>query len=196
MIDSISRRSDSSMPPASAASSARAMISSSVTNGPVFRPLPGRITLATPMSARATSRSDRPTNCTSGAVRMAARSVCWSAQVFGAASATTNTTTTLTTMPMTTPGRAEQAGGEDAGERGLHGLDDVDGQVDRVEVALEVVDDRQHPVGALHALVDQRRGPGAGHAGDRRLGQGEDAGEEDQHDDHDEEPDVGGGHAA
>ena len=92
MIDAISSRSDSSMPPASAASSARARISSSVTNGPCFRPLPGRITLvSTDEAVGPTSRKARPTNATIGAVSSAARSVCWSAQVFGAASATTNT---------------------------------------------------------------------------------------------------------
>ena len=103
MIDSIRSRSDSSMTACSMASSARARISSSVTNGPFFRPLPGRITLATPMRARAGMRSTQPANSTMGAVNNAARSVCCNAQVFGAASAITNSTRTFNTMPIATP---------------------------------------------------------------------------------------------
>ena len=51
-IEWMSRRSSRSMTSSSAATSAIVRISSSVTNGPSFRPLPGSTTLAMPMSSR------------------------------------------------------------------------------------------------------------------------------------------------
>ena len=103
MIDSMRSRSSSSMTEASAASPIRAMISSSVTNGPCSRPLPGRITLVTVMSTSAIHRNVRPMSTMSGAVASAARSVCCRAHVFGAASAMMNTTTTLISVATMTP---------------------------------------------------------------------------------------------
>ena len=165
MIDSIRSRSDSSITECSMASSARARISSSVTNGPFFRPLPGRMMLATPMSARAGRRSTQPANSTIGAVSIAARSVCCSAHVFGAASAITNSTSTFNTMPIATPRGTEQAGGEHTDEGRLDRLDDVDRQVDRVEVALEVLDDAQHPPAAPWAGSARARPHASGSCG-------------------------------
>ena len=109
MIDSISTRSDSSITECSAASPAKARISSSVTKGPFLRPLPGSRIFAAPISARAGTRSVLPINSISGAVSNAARSVCCRAQVFGAASAITKSTRTFNKMPITRPSGPKSA---------------------------------------------------------------------------------------
>jgi hypothetical protein len=121
------------------------------------------MTFATPISMRAGQRSTQPTNSTTGAVSIAARSVCCSAHVFGAASAITNSTSTLITMP-TARQRSEQPGGEHTDQGGLDRLDDVDRQVDRVQVPLEVLDDAQDPSARLGSFCASA-GPALGSSG-------------------------------
>ena len=120
--------------------------------GPASGPCPGRITLVRPMSSRATSRNGAPDErARSAPSSSAARSVCCSAHVFGAASATTNTTTTLTTVAMATPHPPNTRTATTPVSDGLHGLRHEHHQEQRVEVALEVVDDLAHPLGTGHA---------------------------------------------
>ena len=105
MIDSMSSRSSCSITSSSTATSANASSSSWETNGPFFKPLPGRITFVMPMSPRATIRiGGKATSAATGlATNSADRSGCWSAHVFGAASAKTNTITTLKMVAMMMP---------------------------------------------------------------------------------------------
>src|SRR5438046_527813 len=65
----------SSMLPSSCPTSAIDRMSCSETNGPCFRPLPGRSTLASPISRRAGRASARPSAHTMGAMESAARSL-------------------------------------------------------------------------------------------------------------------------
>ena len=106
MIEWMSARSCDSITSSSSAWSAMARSSCSDTNGPRFRPLPGRMTLVTPMRPRVITRiGSRPTTAaTSGAERSAERSGCSIAHVLGAASANTKiTAASITVATKSTP---------------------------------------------------------------------------------------------
>ena len=87
-IEWMSRRSSRSISCSSAATSAMVRRSSSVTNGPSFRPLPGSITFARPMRPRESRRNGGKTVIAhrNPDTFSAARSGCWIAYVFGATS--------------------------------------------------------------------------------------------------------------
>jgi len=104
-IEWMRRRSSPSIDASLAATSAMVRISSSVTKGPVFRPFPGRTTLATPMSRFDSQRSGAKwvRNQSMGVSASAARSVCCTAKVLGATSPITKNRKICSTMPSTTP---------------------------------------------------------------------------------------------
>src|SRR3954453_22395474 len=105
MMEWISWRSCDSISPSSTATSAMASSSSSETNGPAFRPLPGRMMLDTPIRPRASNRNGGKLTSAwmTGAVKRAARSECWTAHVLGAASANTKMITTSNSVAMAMP---------------------------------------------------------------------------------------------
>jgi hypothetical protein len=78
--------SSSSIVPSSVPASAIALSSASETNGPCFRPLPGRITFATPIRSRVGPESSLPRPQTSGATASAAPSEWSTANVLDMAS--------------------------------------------------------------------------------------------------------------
>src|SRR5947209_5900078 len=105
MIEWMRARSSCSMTSSCWATSAIASSSSSEMNGPSLRPLPGMMTLARPIRPRERTRSGqkRTRAATGRPARRAARSACWIAQVFGAASAITKMMQTSMPVAMTTP---------------------------------------------------------------------------------------------
>ena len=103
-IEWIISRSDRSMTSSLSATSIISRTSSSVTNGPCARPLPGARTLASLISRLASGHRGRATRTTIGAVQRATSSLRCTASVLGAASAATNSTADPTTAVRATPG--------------------------------------------------------------------------------------------
>ena len=105
MIEWMRARSSFSITSSSTATSAMASSSSSERNGPCLRPLPGSSALASPMRPVVSIRTGgkRTIAATGRAANNAARSECWSAHVFGAASAKTKITITSKAVATATP---------------------------------------------------------------------------------------------
>ena len=97
-IEWIRSFSSSSMAASSDATSAMALISSSVASGPWGSPRPGMIAFATLTRTAASGPMARCTAMRIGATRRAHLSVCWTAHVFGVTSAKMNSRIVITTV--------------------------------------------------------------------------------------------------
>ena len=160
MMLSMSSRSSCSMTSSSAASATIPSSSRSDTNGPPLIPLPGRIQLAKPIRPWVITRSgqNRTSQDVGRAVTSAACSLCRTAHVLGIASVNTNSTTTLSTKPRHGTPRAEQAGEQERAERGRRRLQDVDGEQDRVEELLRLLDEARQCPPSPRVFVGERLG--------------------------------------
>ena len=123
-------------------------------------PLPGRIQLAKPIRPWVITRSgqNRTSHDVGRAVTIAACSLCRTAHVFGIASVNTNSTTTLSTKPSDRAPRAEQAAEQERAQRRRRRLQDVDGEQDRVEELLRLLDQALQRPSASRVLVGERLG--------------------------------------
>ena len=196
MICSMRSRSSSSITSSSTATSARASSSSSDTKGPSLRPLPGSSTLAIPIRPRERilMGQKRASTATGPAASRAERSGCWMAQVLGAASATVKTSTTLMITAIDHAPGPEEVVGQDAQHRGPHQLADEQGQQHRIEEPLGSSHQPQQALAAMAVALRQGVGLAARHAGERRLGQGQEGGGHQEQQDRHQHGDVAAGH--
>ena len=195
MIDSMSSRSSCSITSSSTATSANASSSSSETNGPFFRPLPGRITFVRPMSAarhhpdrrEGHERRDRPAPRAAPTARDAGAPTS-SAPPRRTRRRSTTLKMVAMMMPIVPNSRSDRIPTSVACDELAH----EEHEQQRVEEPLGMADQPQQRPAPPGLLLGERHRLDLVHARQRGLGHRHVAGDRDQHHDDEDHRKVAG----
>ena len=197
-IEWMSWRSSTSIDSSSAATSAIARRSSSVTNGPSLRPRPGSRTLPRPISALDSSRKGAKTVTAYRKPRDAERRPVrvLDGVRLGHHLGDHEEEHDLDDEADEHAGRAEHVVEDDAEQRGRHEVRQQDEEQHRVERLLGMLQELGQPRRALLPLVLEGERPDPAHAGERRLAECEERREQEEDDDRCDAGPVGARHCS